>query len=144
MNDGLGFAAATAVVWAGVRCIGTSAGRWGRGDLVVLGAAAAACAGARSATLLVAVVVVLWVAVARLLTAPGPLLRRVGAAATVGAAGLLPAVVLFGWHYVRNDRLYGDLAGSQFLLDRFGRSPQGFRVSRSSRGGTCGSTSTTC
>ncbi len=23
MNDGLGFAAATAVVWAGVRCIGT-------------------------------------------------------------------------------------------------------------------------
>ena len=125
MNDGLGFAAATAVVWAGVRCIGTAAGRWRRRDLVVLGAAAAACAGARSATWLVAVVVVLWVAVARLRTAPGPLQRRVVAAATVGAAGLVPAVVLFGWHYVRNERLYGDLAGSQFLLDRFGRSPQG-------------------
>ncbi len=144
MNDGIGFAAATAVVWAAVRCIGTSEGRYGRGDLVVLGAAAAACAGARSATLVVAVVVVIWVAVARLLTAPG----STGAAPGGGGAGrrrsgLLPAALLFGWYYIRNDRLYGDFAGSEFLLDRFGGSRE-VHCSRSSRGVTCGSTSTTC
>jgi hypothetical protein len=125
MNDGLGFAAATAVVWTGVRCIGTSAGRWERADLVLLGAAAAACAGARSATLLIAAAVVGWVAVARLLTAPGGFGRRVASAATVAAYGLVPAAVLFGWHYLRNNRLYGDFAGSEFLLDRFGRTPRG-------------------
>jgi predicted membrane protein DUF2142 len=76
MNDGLGFAAATAVVWAGVRCVSTGTGRHGRGDLIVLGAAAAACAGARSATLAVALVVVAWVAVARLRTTEGSARRR--------------------------------------------------------------------
>jgi hypothetical protein len=125
MNDGLGFAAATAVVWAGVRCIGTSSGRWERGDLVALGIAAAACAGARSATLLIAVVVVLWVAVTRLVTAPSTVGGRVASASTVVAYGLVPAAVLFGWHYVRNHHLYGDFAGSEFLLDRFGRRSQG-------------------
>jgi hypothetical protein len=125
MNDGLGFAAATAVVWAGVRCVGTPSGRWQRGDLLVLGAAAAACAGARSATLVVALVVVLWVAVARLLTAPGNAGERVASASTVVAYGLVPAAALFGWHYVRNNVLYGDFAGSEFLLDRFGRDSRG-------------------
>jgi hypothetical protein len=127
MNDGLGFAAGTAVVWAGVRCVstGTGPGRFGRGDLIVLGAATAACAGARIATLALAVVVVVWVAVARLRTAPGSPGARVGAAATVAAYGLVPAAVLFGWHYVRNQRLYGDFAGSEFLLDRFGRTSRG-------------------
>ena len=96
-----------------------------RGDLVVLGVAAAACAGARSATLLVAVVVVVWVVVARWATAPGTVGRRVAPASTVAAYGFVPAAVLFGWYYVRNDRLYGDLAGSEFLLDRFGRIPRG-------------------
>ena len=125
MNDGIGFAAATAVVWAAVRCIGTSEGRYGRGDLVLLGAAAAACAGARSATLVVAVVVVIWVAVTRLLTAPGSTGARLAAAVYVAAIGLLPAALLFGWYYIRNDRLYGDFAGSEFLLDRFRRIPKG-------------------
>jgi hypothetical protein len=125
MNDGLGFAAATAVTWAGVRCIGTGAGRWGRGDLIALGAAAAACAGARSATLLVAVVVVAWVAVVRFVSFGGTVSRRLAAAATVAACGLIPAAVLFGWHYVRNRQLYGDFAGSEFVLDRFGRTPRG-------------------
>ena len=126
MNDGLGFAAGTAMAWAGVRCIGTSPGRFARRDLVVLGAAAAMCAGARSATLVVAVVVVAWVATARLLTSsgrsPG---ARVAATAEVAAFGLIPPFVLFGWHYLRNNHLYGDFAGSEFLLDRFGRDPRG-------------------
>ncbi len=125
MNDGLGFAAGTAVVWAGVRCIGTGTGRWERADLVVLGAAAAACAGARSATLVVAVVVVVWVAVARALTANGSVASRLRSGAVVAAFGLVPGAVLFGWYYLRNNRLYGDFAGSDFLLDRFGRDPRG-------------------
>jgi hypothetical protein len=125
MNDGIGFAATTAIVCAAVRCIGTSEGRYGRGDLVLLGAGAAACAGARSATLVVAVVVVIWVAVTRMLTAPGSIGRRLAAAAQVAAIGLLPAALLFGWHYLRNEGLYGDFAGSEFLLDRFGRMPRG-------------------
>jgi hypothetical protein len=125
MNDGLGFAAGTAVVWAGVRCIGTGTGRWERADLVVLGAAAAACAGARSATLVVAVVVAVWVAVARALTTEGSVASRVRSGAVVAAFGLVPGAVLFGWYYLRNNRLYGDFAGSEFLLDRFGRDPRG-------------------
>jgi hypothetical protein len=125
MNDGLGFAAATAVAWAGVRCIGTPSGRWARADLVVLGAAVAACAGARSATLAVALVVVAWVAVARIRTAEGSFPHRLGAGASVAAYGLGPAAVLFAWFYLRNNRLYGDFAGSEFLLDRFGREPRG-------------------
>jgi hypothetical protein len=125
MNDGLGFAAATAVLWTGVRCIGTGSGRYERGDMIVLGAAAAACAGARSAALLVAVVVVAWVAVARLLSADGGLGRRLALAASVMAFGLIPAAILFGWYYLRNNALYGDFAGSEFLLDRFSRTPRG-------------------
>jgi hypothetical protein len=125
MNDGLGFAAATAVVWAGVRCIGTPSGRWARSDLVVLGAAAAACAGARSATLIVAVVVVTWVAVARVRTTSGSWRHRLGAGAVVAAYGLAPAALLFGWFYFRNNQLYGDFTGSEFLLDRFRREPRG-------------------
>jgi hypothetical protein len=125
MNDGIGFAATTAVVWTGVRCIGTAAGRYGRGDLILLGAATAACAGARSASLVVAVVVVVWVAATRLLSASGGAAARAVGVAKVFAYGLVPAIVLFGWHYLRNDRLYGDLAGSEFLLDRFGRTPRG-------------------
>jgi hypothetical protein len=128
MNDGLGFAAATAVTWAGARCIGTGHGRWERGDLVLLGAAAAACAGARSAALVVAGAVVVCVAAARFVSAPGPATRRLLAAARVLAYGIVPALVLFGWFYVRNRVLYGDFAGSEFLLDRFGRTPRGSLV----------------
>lgn len=125
MNDGLGFAAATAVVWAAVRCIGGRSGNWGARDLALLSVAAAVCAGARSTTLLVAVVTVAWVAVTRFHRTSGSTPRRLSAAAVVAAVGLLPAAVLFGWFYVRNWSLYGDFAGSRFLLDRFGRSSRG-------------------
>jgi hypothetical protein len=125
MNDGLGFAAGTAVAWAGVRCVGTGPGRYGTRDLVLLGAAAAACAGARSATLAVACTVVAFVAVARFRTADGGSTDRLLAAARVVAFGVVPAAALFGWAYVRNQVLYGDFAGSRFLLDRFRREPDG-------------------
>ena len=121
MNDGLGFAAATAVVWAAVRCIGGTTGRWGNRDLALLGAAAAVCGGARITTLVVAVVAVGWVAATRLHRAGGSRRDRLSAAAIVGIVGLGPAALLFGWFYVRNWHLYGDFAGSEFLLDQFER-----------------------
>ena len=119
-------------------------GRYGRGDLVLLGAAAAACAGARSATLVVAVVVVIWVAVARLLTAPG----SAGARARGGGVrcgrrpapgGVAVRLVLHPQRpAVRRLRRLG-VPPRPLSAD-----PGGFSCSRSSRGGTCGSTSTTC
>ena len=48
-----------------------------------------------------------------------------GAAARILAAGLLPAVALFGWFYVRNVMRYGDIGASRYLMDRFGRTPPG-------------------
>jgi hypothetical protein len=125
MNDGLGFAATTAVAWAGVRCIRRGSEPLSGTDLFVLGAAATACAGARSATLAVAALVVMWVAATRLAQTTSKWHQRLAAAGIVLAAGLLPAAALFGWYYVRNRVLYGDFAGSEFLLDRFRRRPRG-------------------
>jgi hypothetical protein len=125
MNDGLAFAAGTAVAWAAVRCVGTGAGRCTRRNLALLGAASVMCAGARSATLLVAVVAVGWVAAIRFHRHGGSFMHRVRAAAFVGLVGLGPAAVVFGWFYVRNWSLYGDFAGSDFLMDRFEREPRG-------------------
>ena len=54
LNDGLGFAAGTAVVWAALRWLRTDRRR----DLLLLGAASAVGAGARASTMLLAVAVV--------------------------------------------------------------------------------------
>ena len=54
LNDGLAFAAGTGLIWAGVRCLR----RVDRRNLIVLGAMAAVAAGTRTATMLLAVVVV--------------------------------------------------------------------------------------
>lgn len=40
----------------------------------------------------------------------------------------LPAALFAGWFYVRNWWLYGDIAGSEQLLDRFNRIPRGSLV----------------
>ena len=144
MNDGLGFAAATAVVWAGVRCIGTPSGRWERGDLVALGVAAAACAGARSATLLVAVVVVLWVAVARFRHRAEHGRQSVGFGINGRRLRTRP----------RCRRCSGGTTSATTSCTATSPDPSSFstgsggsrvvRCSTCSRGATCGSTSTTC
>ena len=122
LNDGLAFAAGTALLWAGVRCLR----RPDRRNLFVLGAMAALAAGTRTATMLLAVVVVAAVAVDQLTRSGSeswrPRLRR---AATVVAIGLVPATVLFGWFYVRLQVLYGDVGASTFLLEHFDREPRG-------------------
>jgi hypothetical protein len=122
LNDGLAFAAGTALVWAALRC------KRAPGDpryLVALGAAATVAAGTRTATMLLSVFVVGVVAVARLVDVRGPFRRRVAAAARVAAFGLGPPAVLFGWFFVRIQVLYGDVGASSFLLDHFGRVSSG-------------------
>ena len=124
LNDGFGFACATAVVWAGVRAIRRDDDRFRR-DLMILGATAVACFGARAATMLVATIVVATVALYWLSRPDSTWAKRRRAAADVILLGLLPAVVLFGWFYVRNVALYGDIGASQYLLERFQRQRRG-------------------
>jgi hypothetical protein len=122
LNDGIAFAAGTALVWAAVRMLRSP----DRRNLVLLGAAAAAAAGTRTAAMLLAVVVVAVVAADRLVRpARAPVAVRRRAAAITAAVGLGPAAALFGWFYLRIQLLYGDFGASTFLLDRFGRASRG-------------------
>jgi hypothetical protein len=124
LNDGFGFACATAVVWAGIRAIRRDDVHVRR-DLMVLGAAAAACFGARATTMLVATAVVATVAISFLSRPASTWATRRRDAGAVILVGLVPAVVLFGWVYLRNIALYGDVGASRYLLDRFQRQPRG-------------------
>ncbi len=51
--------------------------------------------------------------------------HRLLQATWVVALGLGPAVVLFGWFYVRNIVVYGDIGASDALLELFGRRERG-------------------
>lgn len=124
LNDGLGFAAGTAVVWAGARCI-RRIDALTRRDLTLLAATAVVAFGSRAATMLLAIAVVGFVAFRRF-TRPAPSLQVQGRrAARVALIGLGPAVVVFGWFYVRNIVLYGDVGASQYLLEMFRRERRG-------------------
>lgn len=124
LNDGLGFAAGTAVVWAGARCM-RRIDALTRRDLVLLAATAAVAFGARAATMLLAVAVVGVVALCRF-TRPAPTANaQLRNAVRLAAVGLGPAVVLFGWFYARNIVLYGDVGASQYLLEMFRRERRG-------------------
>ena len=124
LNDGLGFAAGTAVLWAGARCV-RRIDALARRDLVLLAATAAVAFGARAATMLLAIAVVGVVALCRF-TRPAPSANaQARNAARLAAIGLGPAVVLFGWFYARNLVLYGDIGASQYLLEMFRRERRG-------------------
>ncbi len=124
LNDGLGFAAGTAVVWAGARCL-RRVDALTRRDLVLLAATSVVAFGARAATMLVAIAVVGVVAL-RCFTRSAPSMRvRARRAALIALAALGPAVVAFGWYYARNVMLYGDIGASQYLLDMFRRGRRG-------------------
>ena len=124
LNDGLGFAAGTAVVWAGARCL-RRIDALTRRDLTLLAATAVVAFGSRAATMLLAVAVVGFVALRRF-TRPAPSVQVQGRrAARVALFGLGPAVVVFGWFYVRNILLYGDVGASQYLLEMFRRERRG-------------------
>jgi hypothetical protein len=116
MNDGLGFAVTTGLAWAAVRC---ARRRPSPGDLALLGLSAAAAWGARTVTFGVAVAVVALVAWFQLRTREA-WSARWRSAGRVVLAGLVPAAVLFGWFYVRNVVLYGDLAAASYIADHQG------------------------
>ncbi len=122
MNDGLGFAAATAVTYGAMRLV-TNGFR--RSDMVPLGTLAAFAAGSRAASMFIAVLVVAIAAAARAMRPTGTRSARCRDAAAVVALGLLPAAVIFGWFYARSVALYGDLTGSSFLFAYFDRTPSG-------------------
>lgn len=131
LNDGMAFAAGTAVIWAGVRCItrGTA-----RRELVVLAAAATVAAGTRAATMLLAVAIVGCVGLWQLISGPSPGRERAVAALAVWLAALVPMAVVFGWFYVRNVHLYGDVGASDYLLRRFNRRRRGSVAAMMTRG----------
>ena len=124
LNDGLGFAAGTAVVWAGARCV-RRIDALTRRDLALLAATAAVAFGARAATMLLAIAVVGVVALCRFTRPASSVNAQLRNAARLAAIGLGPAVVLFGWFYARNMVLYGDIGASQYLLEMFRRERRG-------------------
>jgi hypothetical protein len=124
LNDGLGFAAGTAVIWAGARCL-RRIDALGRRDLMLLAATAAVAFGARAATMLLAIAVVGVVALCRFTRPAASLDVQVRRATRVAVFALGPATVLFGWFYVRNWVLYGDVGASQYLLEMFRRDRRG-------------------
>lgn len=127
LNDGLGFAAGTALVWAGARCL-RRLDVLDRRDLTILAVAAAVGFGARAATMLLAVAVVGVVALAKIAHPGGAgatVTDRLRGAVRVAFIGLAPAVLAFWWFYARNWVLYGDIGASQFLLEMFRREERG-------------------
>ncbi len=124
LNDGSGFAAGTAVVWAGARCL-RRIDELTRRDLVALATTTIVAFGSRAATMLLAVAVVGMVALRRF-SRPAPSAgEQARRASRVALIGLGPAVVVFGWFYVRNIVLYGDIGASRYLLDMFRRQRNG-------------------
>lgn len=124
LNDGLGFAAGTAVLWAGARCL-RRIDALSRRELLLLAATAVVAFGARAATMLLAVAVVGVVALRRFLRPAPSVASRLRRAAVVAAVGLVPALVAFGWFYLRNIALYGDIGASRYLLEMFTRERRG-------------------
>ncbi len=121
MTDGMTFAAGAAVTWAGLRCL--QRGVTTR-NLALLSAATVVAGGVRAVTLLLAGAVVMTVAAFEYLDR-----RRAGDGWArmwrVALIGVVPAVVAWGWFYVRNIVLYGDIGASKYLLERFDREPNG-------------------
>ena len=128
LNDGLGFAAGTAMVWAGARCF-RSPGPFSNRDLLVMAAAATVAFGSRAATMLLAIAVVGFVAAYSTVSTHGNSYQRVRSGLRTMVIGLVPAVVALGWFYVRNIRLYGDIGASHYLLETFQRRPRGSVIS---------------
>lgn len=123
MSDGLAFAAGAAVTWAALRCL--QRGTTSR-NLAILAAATAVATGARGVTMLLALAAVVVVAYFEYRRAGERYAAaRFRSAARVVLIGVVPALILFGWFYVRNIVLYGDIGASTYLLDRFNRQPRG-------------------
>ena len=126
MSDGMTFAAGAAVTWAGLRCLQR---RPTSRNLLLLAVTTAVATGTRAATMLVAFSVVATVTAFEFAKPIDAHADRRRAALRVGVIGLVPAGLAFGWFYLRNIVLYGDIGASSYLLDRFDREPNGSIVS---------------
>lgn len=124
-NDGLGFAAAAAVLWGVARVYRRPGLIPTRNDLIVIAVSASVAAGVRTATMLMAagaigmLFLTMWMSTERPWKDRWPAMRKLA----LWGVGL--PVALFGWYSVRNHVLYGDLGASEFLLDRFRRAVRG-------------------
>jgi len=133
LNDGAGFAAASAVLWAAVRCLQAPGSRPRRSDLIAFGASCVVAAGMRAATMLMAVAVVIAVGAVVWWRGSGPQRRR--SVVGIALAGLVAPAVAFGWFYVRNEVLYGDVGASAYLLEQFDRVKRGSVLAMFTEGG---------
>lgn len=121
-NDGFALAVASMAMAVTTRILvlGPS-----RGRLLAAAAAGAALALTRAVGIPAAALVAAGTGAAVLLHSPRPvagrILRAVGAGVTVAAGALLAS----GWFWLRSRRLYGDIAGSAYNLERFGYGPRG-------------------
>lgn len=131
LNDGMAFAVGTAVMLAGVRCLTRGVARR---ELVLLATTAVVAAGTRAATMLLAVAIVACVGLWQLVRGPSPFRERALSALTVWLGAAIPVAVVFGWFYLRNIHLYGDVGASDYLLRRFRRTRRGSVLSMMTRG----------
>jgi hypothetical protein len=122
-NDGLGIAASTLTLFAGVRLL--TAGPT-RGRIALAALAGAAAVGLRAPGM---ISVVLCAAAALYAVwrsqRDGPAARRWLRAAGAGAVVAGVPAVAFGWFYARNLLLYGDVGATAALLEKFDRQPRG-------------------
>lgn len=119
-NDGIAALVGGLVLLAGVRMLrrGPTLRR-----LTVVALLAAAAAGLKAPNLLAVAVCVVMAGASVLVHRPG----RGGVVRALGASGFVAVVptLAFGWFYLRNLRLYGDLTGAEVLLTGFQRRVRG-------------------
>lgn len=115
MSDGWSLAAVVAALWASLQALRSA---FDRNSTLLLSAACVACGLTRLTSLVAAGTAVLVV-----LAVHWTRHRSVPWSAVVTVSGA--TVVASGWWWVRNVFLYGDVAGSEVLYERFGRTPTG-------------------
>ncbi|HKE98263.1 MAG TPA: hypothetical protein VKG45_04955 [Actinomycetes bacterium] len=121
-NDGFAFTTSTLVLVASALVLieGPS-----RSRLLALALAAAAAAGTRSSGLVLAGVAAFAAAAAAMWHPDRPARVRLVLAGAAGTLVVAVTAATSGWFYLRNLRLYGDVAGVRANLDRFGYRPHG-------------------
>lgn len=115
-NDGFGLAAFAVLLWIAVELLvrGPS-----RGRLAAAAVAAATVALTRSIGLGGVALLAVAVLLAHLVHRRGPATGRLLAGAWRSAVVVGVAALASGWFWIRNHRRYGDLAGTQYNLERF-------------------------
>lgn len=121
-NDGFSLAVAAVSMAVAIRLLVQGPTRsW----IAAAAGAAAALTLTRAVGIPAAALVALATAAAVLLHDTRPLRPRAGRAMAAGATVAVVALAASGWFWLRSRRLYGDIAGSAYNLERFGYGPRG-------------------